>query len=446
MSTNIQRGSPIFLDIGEVSVPCNNWLSWFNKIAVELVKMVHVKQKIDGYKYTQSDYWEVIAAGTMLGLGTQDACDYLNALKYEKINEKRRKKISPVELGSAKGIRKERLVPCQSQVDSFKRLLPLWASEKLINLVFKAQIKVAITEGMLEQPIRMVVDFTEHPYYGKIDPTNDALIVGSVKQQGTHKVRNYLAATLISGTFRMFCSLKQVAKKADRSRIIMEMVDDILSLGLKIDWLLVDRGFWNFETIAGCIMRKIKLIEPAKIYKKIKAMAEDFLLNGGDFVRQYPMSGAPSKYYKYNSLPGWIIFGTINNISIEDLRKQVKAKSMSIDDALKRIYALFTTDSPPPKGSRRTAWANNLRKLYKKRWYIESGFRDTNRLMDVEHPRNHGSKFLMLGLRMIIYNCWQFERARRWHTRIEPKCHRYGPKLARFRINQIEQYKAVIMV
>ena len=409
-----------------------DWLAWFKKIAILLSGWIKLKTRVRGYQHVTDVYWLVLVAKVLSGLSSAEASDWLNELMFARANARLRRKRAPRKLGSVNGERHARLVPHQTQVDAFQRAIPKWAAKQLVNLVFKAQLQVARAAGLLGREARFLVDYTEHAYYGQLQPRDDPLITGTTKQQGTRRARNFLAAMVVSGTTRLFCGLTHVPKGADRPALVLAMLDEVRALGVNVKWLLADRGFWNLHLVAGCVVRGVKFLTPAKSYKKVKALARAYLLGTGDRVVEYPMSGAPAKWYKCGTVRGWLVFGLTKGHSLRDVRARVDAGSLPVNDALKLVYALYTTAEPPSKARAWNAWVQNLRRLYKVRWYIETAFRDVNRLVDVEHPRSHVGKFFALGLRMAVYNAWQVERARWRRTRVTPRCRRRGPTLARF--------------
>ena len=67
---------------------------------------------------------------------------------------------------------------------------------------------------------------------------------------------------------------------------------------------------------------------------------------------------------------------------------------------------MLTTNKLPIGKKKNQGWAVQICNRYLKRWQIETGFRDLNRISPPSNARTNTRKFLMTSVRYWVYNCW----------------------------------------
>jgi hypothetical protein len=408
----------------------NSPLSLLN-IADRCAKTYHFHQKLDGLKYTAIYFWEVIVFSVLFHLGIEDASNRLNRFKIAETNRKlRRKKAQRVLNG--KHERHERLVPDRSQVNDFKRKLPAWFVNDLEHYVLKAQVDYLLDIKVLPLKIDVIVDFNEKPYYGKLKLGDNKTITGTTKARGTHRVRKFLGVLIKARQLRVFTHFDLACKGVTHDVFVKNALGDLLAWGFTIRRVLADRWFANRGVLEWCKDHCIEYIGPFKKRKNVIDLIHKYLKTGKEIVLSYLMQGGPSRYYSSKPLQVWIFFAVRDKERLADIRKQYKARKLTLAEATAKIHVFVVTTKPPANKQDRAAWLRGLAKYYKNRWYIETAFCDLNRIQPTCHARTDAAKIFCTMMRCWLYNAWQIQRELRRRLRNVPGSWRKGPTLVEF--------------
>ncbi|MHA1875460.1 MAG: hypothetical protein ACTSUC_03330 [Promethearchaeota archaeon] len=80
--------------------------------------------------------------------------------------------------------RQRRLIPHQTEVNKYLRKIGLQRACNILRECLDEQLKEALDQNLISQKVNVLIDFTEHPYYGKSD---NKMIKGTNRQKGTKK-------------------------------------------------------------------------------------------------------------------------------------------------------------------------------------------------------------------------------------------------------------------
>jgi len=80
---------------------------------------------------------------------------------------------------------------------------------------------------------------------------------------------------------------------------------------------------------------------------------------------------------------------------------------ISLDDARKRVFAIMTTEKPKGKTS---SWASRTSLFYRRRWLIETGFSDLNRINRRWKSNHDNVRYLDMLARLLLYNSWKMNK------------------------------------
>jgi len=161
-------------------VPKKNWRDDILNVADQCAKAYNFRRKLDGIKYAAIAFWEVIVFAVLFSLGTATACRWLNKIKIADERKKNGHKKGMPRLGGTHE-RHERLVPDKSQVNDFKRKLPLWFVKDLEHYVLKAQVDYVLGCKMIPKTIDVLIDFNDKPYYGRTKKDESKTLIGTKK-------------------------------------------------------------------------------------------------------------------------------------------------------------------------------------------------------------------------------------------------------------------------
>ena len=443
MSKLTTSGTELALIPAEESCPYEYWVPWLKNLALEIINKTHISRKI-GYKYSAEDFWEVLILHTLMHLSIDEASNELNRIKWEQLNRHRRRKRLP-KIICSKTRKFERLCPHGDQVRKYRQSLPMWVVKKLNQIIFMAQINYALREGLIDRNVSILVDNNNQWYYGSDRFPANPLINKSNKGPGTSRRRNYLGIMIRSGKTSLYCGVSIIKKGHSNVPDIMQCIDQLILEGFQIDYVLGDRWFPTYEFFAELNIRGIYYVGPYKKWAPIKRIIEDFLNKGGDYIRKYTIKGAPVKYYRLPGIPVWLILTNRQGRRLRDIRRDIKRKRLILEDAMKEIMVMVTTFPPPAGNKQRQGWAVGICRKYDRRWQIETGFRDLNRISPPSNAHTNARKFLMRSVQYWAYNAWQLERAKRKRKRRIPKSWKQGPTLRQFSHAQLRKYRASLV-
>ena len=96
--------------------------------------------------------------------------------------------------------------------------------------------------------VRLAVDFTNIPYYGK-EMKDESEIRKSKAKDGTSKFHAYLTIYAVVRNHRYTIALKYIRRKEELSSVLKDTMDDVLRLGLDIREILADKEFYSTKVI-----------------------------------------------------------------------------------------------------------------------------------------------------------------------------------------------------
>jgi len=173
----VQEISPNpFLNVGIKSLLSNdNMLTFFKKFCDAITSRIWTFKKPKNYKYCDIDLLKVFFFSEIIGRSIHDSSEMLNE---HFLNQKKgRRKIFT-------DGRRRRLIPHQTEVNKYLRKIGLQKARNILRECLDGQLKEGLNLGLFSQKVNVLIDFTEHPYYGKRE---DKLIKGTNRQKRTKK-------------------------------------------------------------------------------------------------------------------------------------------------------------------------------------------------------------------------------------------------------------------
>ncbi len=158
----------------------DNILAFFKKFCEAVTSRIWKYKKPRNYKYNDIDFLKVFFFSEIIGRSIHDTSEMLN----EHLMSGRRGRRKKFTDG-----RRRRMVPHQTEVNKFLRRIGLQRARNILRECLDKQLKEALKLNLISQKVNVLIDFTEHPYYGKRE---DKMIKGTNRQNGTKKMRHYL--------------------------------------------------------------------------------------------------------------------------------------------------------------------------------------------------------------------------------------------------------------
>ena len=369
-------------------------LAFFKKFCDEIISRMWRTKKARNLRYEDSDFLKVFFFSEIIGRSIHDTSEMLN--EYQLSRKRGRRRIF------ADG-RRKRMIPHQTEVNKYLRRIGLAKARTILRKCLDFQLKEAIDKKIISQKVNVLIDFTEHPYYGKRE---DNMIKGTNRQKGTKKMRHYLGFSVFSRNTQLFAGLEHVAKGQSKIPLINDFLFHLFDIGFEFDFVMMDREFYRAELIDEVKSMGGDSLIPAKMYKKIKKMVEEYLSGRGGRTRAYKFSTTPGGRHKCVQ-EVYLIFNAKRGYSLLGLKRAVRKGELTIEDARKKIFVIMTTRKPKGKQS---SWASRTSRFYRKRWNIETGFSDLNRINRRWKSNHDNVRYLDMLVRMLLYNSWKINK------------------------------------
>ncbi len=145
---------------------------------------------------------------------------------------------------------------------------------------------------------------------------------------------------------------------------------------------------------------------PAKAYKKIKSFIESYVQKKNRHVRRYTVSSAPASNFQFSQIV-YLIIKAKRNFTLQGVKRDFQKGRISLEDARKQIFALMTTEMPRRNSN---SWASRTSIFYRRRWLIETGFSDLNRINRQWKSNHDNVRFFDIFAGLIPYNSWKINR------------------------------------
>ena len=345
-------------------------------------------------RYDDSDFLKVFFFSEIIGRSIHDTSEKLNG--YYLSQKKGRRKIFT-------DGRKKRLIPHQTEVNKFLRNISVKTARNILREVLDKQLQEALQKGLISNKVNVLIDFTEHPYYGK---RNDKMIKGTNRQKGTLKMRHYLGFSILSRETHLYAGLEHVATGQSKIPIIIKFLDHLLELGFELKYVLMDREFYRAELLDEIKGMGGDTLIPAKQYKRIKQLITDYLEGRKNRVMKYTFSSAIEVKCRFFAHV-YLIIKAKRGFSLQGVKRDYKNGKITLKDAHHRIFTIMTTEKPKGKTS---SWASRTSLFYRRRWLIETGFSDLNRINRRWKSNHDGLRYLDMLARMMLYNSWKMNK------------------------------------
>jgi len=168
----------------------------------------------------------------------------------------------------------------------------------------------------------------------------------------------------------------------------------------------MDREFHRAELLDEIKGMGGNALIPAKQFKKIKQFISEYIEGKRGRVRKYKFSIAPGACCRFFQHI-YLIIKAKRGFSLQGVKRDYKRGKITLKDAQHRIFIIMTTEKP--KGNI-SSWASRTSLFYRRRWMIETGFSDLNRINHRWRSNHGGVRYLGMPVRMLLYNSWKMNK------------------------------------
>jgi hypothetical protein len=239
----------------------------------------------------------------------------------------------------------------------------------------------------------IAIDFTDILYYGD---KNDPGVVRRKSERGTTSCFRYATLSVVIGEVKLVLQAHPVNALTDKTALVDTMLTEAKNK-IRVNLVLVDRGFFSVEILKLFDKHKLKFIMPIPKNSRVKKMIKH-AHKSKQFIARYEVLRKKQEITAFN------IFFMLD----------VNSKEWNI---WKRYHA-FGTNIPVTQRN-----MNILADIYRKRWNIETSYRvEKHEFLATTTSKSYQFRLLLFLLSVLLYNLWMILKrfkgkafhARRW--------------------------------
>jgi len=247
-----------------------------------------------------------------------------------------------------------------------------------------------LPKSLLRKSRILAIDLTLIPYHGK--PALDIKeIFRSKPKSGTSHFHAYATAAVVHKGYRYTVALMHVEYGASMKEVVKQLVQLIRRRGIKIRYLLLDKGFYSVSVLSYLKRAKLGYVIPIllrgrkKKDKKAPPTGTRALLTKKNGYYRQTITGQDGKKKKAQL--------TINVcVASKDYLHEKTGKKRR----KKLLYAISKV---------RRTW-KEIRELYRKRFGIETTYRQMNEARIKTCTRDPRLRLLFVAIALVLRNVW----------------------------------------
>lgn len=276
--------------------------------------------------------------------------------------------------------------PCDQTIrNALGETLPEMAElERRLNRSLASELPKA-----LRRKARMIaIDLTLIPYHGE-PLQNEKEIYRSQAKSGTTHFHAYATAVVVHKGHRYTLALTHVEHGEAMKEVLQRLLALVRRRGVKIKFLLLDKGFFSVEVISYLKRAGLGFIIPA-------------VPRGRKPKRRQPATGLRALlkknhgYYAHTMTSDRGGKRRTTNVTICVASKGYWHKKSGRRRRKKLLYAIFKVRLTPPE----------IRETYRKRFGIETSYRQMNEARIRTCTRDPRQRLLFVGIALVLRNVW----------------------------------------
>jgi hypothetical protein len=244
-----------------------------------------------------------------------------------------------------------------------------------------------IPKGLGKRGRRVAVDLVALPYHGTVDEAHQDEVCRSKAKGGTTHFFTYATAYAIVRGRRYTLAMCRVRAKQTMDHVLRTLLSRLVTLGIRIKLLLLDRGFYSVQVIQDLISGELPFIMPA-----VKRGKKSTTAGGptGTYALAETKQGQWTTYTLKSSKDDHVDFDLA--VVCHNTRGQ---RGRHQREAL--LYATWGLKH------RALSW---IRAAYRRRFGIESSYRQAHQARIRTSSRKPALRLLFLGVALVLRNVW----------------------------------------
>jgi hypothetical protein len=244
-----------------------------------------------------------------------------------------------------------------------------------------------IPKGLGKRGCRVAVDLVALPYHGTVEEAHHDEVCRSKAKGGTTHFFTYATAYAVVRGRRYTLALCRVRAKQTMDHVVRRLLERLVTLGIRIQLLLLDRGFYSVRVIQDLITCELPFIMPA-----IKRGKKPTTPGGptGTYTLAAKKQSQWTSYTLRSAQEGHVDFDLA--VVCHNTRGQ---RSRHQREAL--LYATWGVTHRP------LSW---IRATYRSRFGIESSYRQVHQARIRTSSRNPVLRLVFVAIALVLRNVW----------------------------------------
>jgi Transposase DDE domain len=285
-----------------------------------------------------------------------------------------------------------------------------------------------IPKGLGKRGRRVAIDLVALPYHGTVDEAHQDEVCRSKAQCGTTHFFTYATAYAVVRGRRYTLAMCRVRAKQTMDHVLRTLLARLVTLGMRIKLLLLDRGFYSVRVIQDLITGEQPFIMPA-----VKRGKKPTTPGGptGTYALAAEKQGHWTPYTLKSAKEGHVAFDlavVCHNTRGHRGRHQREAL----------LYATWGVKHHP------LSW---IRATYRRRFGIESSYRQSHQARIRTSSRKPVLRLLFMGVALVLRNVWVWLHAevlaqpQRGARQLRPQSLRFARLLLWLMMEVARQYR-----
>ena len=230
----------------------------------------------------------------------------------------------------------------------------------------------------------VAIDWHLVPYYGQPQRSRNELYYGKPRQ-GTTKFHAYATASIVQYGHRYTLALSWVRRHESTVQVLQRLLARLAELGVQIRYMLLDRAFFNVPVVQYLQGERIPFLMPV-------------MFRGRPPKKKRATTGL---HWIKRQKAGWYAHTLKNRTGTATIRVCVAYRTHRHRKDRKRVQQKLLFGAWRVHGS-----PTAIRERYRKRFGIESAFRQLRQARIYTCTRNPHLRLLFVAVALIVRNLW----------------------------------------
>jgi hypothetical protein len=249
-----------------------------------------------------------------------------------------------------------------------------------------------LPDWLLRSPQPCAIDLHQRCFYGK---KNTKGSTRGKSKKGTKKFFTYATLAVLSPVGRFTLGLVAVYPKMLLQNVVAKLLEQASGVGLSISYLMLDREFGS-----------------AEVTLLLQRQGHAFLIAAQKHGKK-PDTGN-RRFFEANCAVGWHDYQWTTPKRVWDFKEKKRKERGKL--TVKVDVCVATGNDKKPKlvyycGGLRHWSAAQVKKAYRRRFGIESGYRQLGECLARTSSRNAKVRLLLVGIALILLNVWAYLHA-----------------------------------